>query len=431
MTQIVMGCSKITLFTAVMAIILVGTYPTSPVLHQLLIFSPKAVFVLLSIFIIYFLLKIVSNSPSEKIEGLTKKLTKLLLITFIFLLYKIIFDDSLIAVRDLLVVIIALILLSINLRFLILIQGKICNIIAIIITIAFIPVILINLEIIDILSWHVLDLQWLSLKNTIFAKQASGDHEYFMPLYLAVIPLDLNVHEIMSGIAFNRQPLIFTEWTYTWYFLAPITLYTFGRGGMRYKKFTITLFLLALVMGLSVWGLIISLASIIFSKILRMMKSKALPIIILSITLLFGVFNAQDFLEILGGNKLDQYWYFSETIDLDAHLSLSGVAGDPRVIIDGHKSYGSLYILISYGIIGATLYLSMVMIYLMAIFNVLTLQEDSIRSIKYTAVAVLISIFIGFKVPYFINLLQALLGIILIKQCDYLAKNKGAASPSF
>lgn len=430
MTQIVKGDSKFTLFTAVMAIILVGTYPTSPVLHQLLIFSPKAVFVLLSIFIIYFLLKILSNSPSEKIEGHTKKLKKLLIITFIFLLYKIIFDHSPIAVRDLLVVIIALILLSINLNFLILIQRKICNIVAVIIAIAFIPVILINLEIIDMLSWHVMDLQWLNLKNTIFAKQASGDHEYFMPLYLTVIPFDLNVHEIMSGITFNRQPLIFTEWTYTWYFLAPITLYTFGREGMRYKKFTITLFLLALAMGLSVWGIIISLASIIFAKILRLMGSKALLLIIFSITLILGAFNAEDFLEILGGNKLDQYLYFSETIDLKEHLSLSGAFGDPRAVIGGHKSYGSLYILVSYGVIGALLYLSMLMIYLMAIVNVLTLQENSNRSINYTAVAVLISIFIGFKVPYFINLLQALLGIILIKQCDYWAKNKDAASLS-
>lgn len=219
-------------------------------------------------------------------------------------------------------------------------------------TFAGIAVILFYTEVLDWKTWSAFSLNL----NEANSASIRWDYDYYLPLRIALVAQS-DVGDAGFGLNFVRQPFLYNEPSSTWH-------YTFGLFGIAladyklpFRPLCIAVFGLALILSFSVFGILavvfvymIVLAHRFFDK--RIILAVVLPILVVVIY----NFN-ETLLQLVGGNKLEQYLLFSNNIDIFKNISMFGAVYElPENI--SYESYGALEVVSRYGVYGSLLYIT-------------------------------------------------------------------------
>lgn len=334
--------------------ILLATYPTSPVLFAFFSIDPQATFVALSICTII-ILKF-SDSNQLCLYGRWRK--ALLIITIfgsLVLIFKIMSHGTTIAYRDLLILTITYFISKIKtVKIFKIIKFSHSILLQIIIISGVVILLSYHLKFIDFLAWNALNLEYIHPANPAITRT---DNDFYLPLLLAVIPFDQHgaVEPFAFGLEYQRQPIIFTEWTYTWYFLTPMLILYIANKHTQFRNAKITILLLALGVSFSVWGFFV----LIFTGLccLTLKKENTVNLIFLAIIVIcLAVMLATSLdraLAIVGGNKLEQFLYYADKIDISKMLTPLGHPNSYEGA-DDYTTWGSLFVATQYGLTGLT-----------------------------------------------------------------------------
>ena len=328
------------------------TYPSSPILFALLGAYPSLSYIFIVLILIFLLL----FTTRKKI-----RVSKELRIIFILLGFSIVLNFGFAAIgtaiRDFLTLLVIYItLISLN-------KNQLCKLLqrytyfqvffiatAMASTLIFVSF--------DMPGWNVESLTYLSDDNPIIARQKSGDFDYFMPLYLSVVPIE------RDGL--TRFPLMFTEPTYLWNYCLGLFIFQFYS---RRNYLVILLLGSALVFSLSYFGLLVIIVMIIMisldflrnaSKFSRFTFSFFLLVSLLILTWIHPNFFLDSLYLILPEQKFKQIDYYFSVVNIFNNLSIFGTD-----TVDEFRVYGATAILPRYGVLGFIVYISVLALILL------------------------------------------------------------------
>lgn len=412
-----------TMFFLVCLVLLIGTYPASPVLFLFLIFNNHIAFAgacLMAIAIAFY----VAHRGVRASTGLnTRRLRYLVIFLALILIVKVVAHQPPLAIREFMVVSVALCLLMLGLGRIRNLMRGITYLTAILLTISLGSVVLVGLGVASLQDWNVSALPELSRANPIVARhEFDRETDWYMPLYLSVLPLELKVTEIAFGLAYQRQPLLFTEWTYSWYFLWPLLMYAVADRSLRLRALVLLVLGAALVLGLSAWGVIVGALTVLLMLLARSLRSplKVGLVVLVVAGLAASQMSIETALQLVGGNKLEQFKLYSDIIDFSGTFSPIGPPGNPYEGAGGEEkhAYGSTHILFAYGAFGALAYLAIFFFGASVALRVLAQWRKYDHLVRYMAIAVVSSLLLGLKVPYLVSLWQLLFLAFLVRLCD-------------
>jgi hypothetical protein len=244
-------------------------------------------------------------------------------------------------------------------------------------------------------GWLVSGLS-ISKTNPVYARQKAGDSNYYMPLYLAVIPIPGDYQE--SG-SFTRQPFIFTEPTYTWAYLAPLWFLIYSDKVFRRRILCLSAIGGALLFSSAVLGMLSALVALYLVLLSKMIRKRAGVLLLGVLAVLVLALYYKPVLESVAPDKLSQVAYFSERINIsDFDIAPFGVnvgGGDEPI------TYGSLDVLVRYGYVGAIAYVLWSVTIFMWSFRLMGHQRllGNRLSPRLAFAAVTMSLLMAVKVP--------------------------------
>ena len=225
------------------ALLIITTYPSSPVLMNFILFGNIG-FVLLLIFIIASF-KIFNFYEKSKFNKPASKTTLIMFFLFSFIQFiNFILLKNPTAIRDFLTLFtIFLFTTCVKKRIFMILVNKYCIILTSFIFISFVVSILFHTSFLNAQNWEVQSMN-LDRDLPISIRAFGSDFRYFFPLYLSIITQDYA--SILAGnnlSVFKRLPFIFTEPTYYWGYTMPIGFLMFFYKSIPYKL-TMSIFLL-------------------------------------------------------------------------------------------------------------------------------------------------------------------------------------------
>ncbi len=244
-------------------------------------------------------------------------------------------------------------------------------------------------------GWLVSRLS-ISKTNPVYARQKAGDSNYYMPLYLAVIPIPGDYQD--SG-SFTRQPFIFTEPTYTWAYLAPLWFLIYSDKVFRRRILCLSAIGGALLFSSAVLGMLSALVALYLVLLSKMIRKRAGVLLLGVLAVLVLALYYKPVLESVAPDKLSQVAYFSERINIsDFDIAPFGVnvgGGDEPI------TYGSLDVLVRYGYVGAIAYVLWSVTIFMWSFRLMGHQRllGNRLSPRLAFAAVTMSLLMAVKVP--------------------------------
>lgn len=211
-------------------------------------------------------------------------------------------------------------------------------------------------------EWIVTGIS-ISVDNPLFIRHESGDFEYSLLFYVGSLLLNADTGDIIT-------PAFFTESTYLFAYMAAPLFFTLMDKSMKGRFFVFSSILISFMMAVSIYSIIVfslALMTILFVSLNKYFSQKALKYMALTLILLLVFYEPfiPMVISLLPVEKASQFnYYFGErlTRSLDGGISFFG-----RPIDEFHpKSWGSSIVLFRYGVIGFTLYLALVVFYLLA-----------------------------------------------------------------
>lgn len=415
-----MGRSNLRCHLLGLLVVLIGTYPASPTLYMLLKVQPQLMFVLLSIAIIFLALRASGGAIACRSAPHEEVLRWLVFLMMVFLIVKIVTHQSTLAVRDLLILLIVLSMMRMSIETLMsVVRVAIYLMTAMLLLSMVVSLISYYMGLLDLRAWSVGVMDELGASHPLRLRQESGDN-YLFPAYLAAIPLDESFESFGFGLPFyQRQPLIFTEWTYTWYYLGPLLWVMLVDSGMRFRGVVKTVFSGALVVALSIWGAATYLGLLFVLLLLKLprllFKSLFLALLAVVAMTLFFV-PLEDIVSIFGGSKVEQVLFYSQTIDFARLATPLGVTPEEYALVDfWSRTYGIVDILFVYGVAGFGVYLAY-LAFAIAMSTYAIWKHGKNPKIRAWAFAVLVSLSVGLKLSIYASLFQFILILVLAKR---------------
>ena len=414
---------KISIPVLAFLVVLVGIYPASPVLMLLLPIDQQISLTLACLTALGVGLYIVRTDKSAMDGRYTRQLTLLIALLALLLIVKAVIHQFPIAIRELLVALLAICLLMLSIDKIRRLLHTVTYLVTVLLIVSMFLVLLAQTGAIYLPDWHVSALPELSRTNPIVSRhEIELGSNWYMPFYLSVLPLHDTVDEVAFGLSFRLQPLLFTEPTYSWNFLAPLFFYVIADRSIRMRGVVLSALSIALAWGLSVWGLIAVMLSLLLMVLARTLGSSWKVIILTLVLALLSVTQSsvETVLNLIGGNKLYQFQYFSEVINFSNVMLPIGPPDNPYDGAGGEKnrSYGSLHILFTYGLLGLFAQLTLLTFAAMTALKVLVRWRQYKHLIRYMALAVTSAFLIGLKTPYFISLWHLMFLAFLVRLYD-------------
>lgn len=406
-------------------LLLFVTYPQSPVLFLVFGLYNMEIYLLFSMLLLFFIF--LKNPKLYSGNVVCKK---------IFIAYALVYAAGLImsknitAVRDFLTVALLLIMiigfrkhLFINIIRKYVLLNSVFLLIAIITTLAF--------YFIGFDDWEVSKLLMVSENSPVYVRNEWGDFHYFMPLYLTLITVSDTVAEIAFGITFERMPLLYIEPSSLWVYTLGLFFYAFGDHKLPFRPLVLSIFLVALVVSLSVYGVLVLFCVCLFylysrSSFLRRNYNIALLMVVSSMVFVyFNPFLLEGILLIIGGNKYEQYLYFADKIDLKQAFTLFGVGEGEST---EHRNYGVLGVFVRYGLFGAVVYMCIWFLILMRTLAVCKHITHASKSTIYYSMAVISTLLLYMKSPQ-MNLMLPIMFLAALEIQKSPNSPQGRASP--
>ena len=402
--------SRIRYFLSILlsfVVLIVITYPSSPVLHQFLIIDPITSFLFISFigFLCIFLLNNRRISLKYQIHVSGSLIATLLTIFILVICFMNTGNTT--AIRDFIsFTMIGSIIFMLKGDAYIRFYRFFLNLVAFLMLISLFGVFIFLLFPESFPEWRVANLN-LNSQNTIVSRQEYGDFDYAFYFYTSVIPLD------STNLSFTRFPLIFIEPTYfAAYMIAPLFL------SMNYVKsfkdyLIAALLLIGFLLSSSYLAIILSLGSLLVGYLFIKFKigsPSALMILFISIPVFFIMFPDIFFLllSIIPGDKVSEFQYFAIngafSLPSDPTYFGSNNIETADGIIASATSYGASVVLTRYGIIGASAFLVIFLIYIYRSFKYLYKKELKKTKRITGFVALFCCTCMALKVPQFLLL---------------------------
>ncbi len=372
-------------------LLIIITYPSSPVLFLTLFENNKEVYIIYLLIILLFTLLVKKETYSTRKD----KVHIYILLYFISIgfvyLCTIINSNTGVVQRDLFTLCVLLIMyIKLTGKIFIKIFQNMIFIFCIILYISFIVSLLLVLNIINLDVWNAANLS-LYDNNPIVSRYKYGDFIYYFPYYFAVVPTSEYAPQNLFGIAFNRLPFIFTESTYTWSYIAPYFLVVVIDKRFKNRNFCLLIFSLCLLFSFSNYGLILGFGIFILYYICRKMNSTKAVFFIISIFIVFYSILPINFINIALPNKAGQFLSIQESINyIQISPSLFGQNLENLDIF----SYGSTVNFLRYGIFGGAVYLCWILI--LSIWSLSMFVKSNKRSLF---LPIIFMVFFFMKIP--------------------------------
>jgi hypothetical protein len=221
-------------------------------------------------------------------------------------------------------------------------------------------------EIIDWPTWRVERLG-LASANPLMLRAERADFEYYLPLWLAVVPHIRDVADQGFGLTFIRQPLVFIEPTDTWLNTAGLFALAIADRQLAFRKLSLAVLAFALAISFSLAGVLAMFAGILFCVAAfggRLLVLAALG----AVLALLAMFPIDQLLLLVGSNKAEQLEFYSENVSILNTISLFGVNVPPD---EQELVYGFLVVLQRYGIVGSVVAVAVLIVLGIACFRLL------------------------------------------------------------
>jgi hypothetical protein len=410
------------LFLLSAAFVLVGVYPSSPLLIIVMGGSPSTSFLIAA----GFALLLTHSVAAGDVQGrFSTQLRWMIGAVAGIIVLKIIANNASVAVRELIVAAIAWLVVGLSVSQLRALLRNISYILSFFLLLSLCAAIAsYYLGIINYAEWTVDYLNYLSPENPLARRSDEGRYvSFYMPLYLAVIPAYNAEEGIAFGLAFQRQNLIFQEWSYLSYFVAPLGFYVWGDRETRARAFILLLFAGTFFLTFSVWGVLVAagtLTLLFLGKIVRSPK----VIVLLGLGALaaaIAVFGITGLLALVGGNKLEQfYFFFGDKVDFTRLIRPFGVGTEQFLTGNdgGFRYYGMINIIFIYGIAGVLAFAIICLFALYLGWAALRLGKRVSPVLKFSVVSMLMVPVLGLKLSYLVPLFMLLYAALAAKLLD-------------
>lgn len=421
MNELNQGCEKYVIAAWIVAfgLFVIIPYPSNAVSYQFLGEFPIIFYFLYGLFIAIASLSLGVKYIGKKLLSLSSTISILI---FMLCTVSYIYTQNPTIIRDgLTILLFGMVVLKIDAQKFISVLRKYIIINAIFLSVSLVIVLFWSLGLVTISSWHVLNLDFININSPLLKREEWGDFLYHMPFYLVVIPLTEDLSVQLLNIYFLRQPLLYTESTYTWLYTGGLLLYVMGDMNFPYRKMILTIFGFSLLISYSFMGMLVMLFALVLIVIVRSIKIYCIFMnnVILYIFCLFVslaiAFNFHvDAIKLIDYSKYEQYIYWLDKINFNDLFFNATSFGE---MASGVEQYGCLAIINRYGIIGFALYAFVSVLILFKSIALLPRADNT--CLLYLPGSVIFTVLLSLKVPQLNPLLPLLLLTGSIYLIDY------------
>ena len=333
-------------------LLIIVTYPSSPVLYQLIPYSQLGF-----VFIIISLLTILLISKKEIQLSFNNKVDQLVIVSFILISIVLVLNFSLTktttAIRDqiTLLTVSSFILFSKRETFSN-IFNKYCYLAAILIFFSTIITLSHFADLINIDFWNVNYMKMNDKSPLMIRASEVFDYVYYFPFRLTIITQ--GYYDAIAGNQLNsfyRQPLLFTEPTYYWAYVMPLAIFIFLGKDLKNKWLSFIVLALGGILSWSIYGFITLVIIVLFFLSTLFISKKRILYVLMFTALLISIINLESIIATLVPFKLAEYTMFAEKIIFE-NVSFLGKINDESTI-----AYGILWLAFRYGVLGLFVYL--------------------------------------------------------------------------
>ena len=369
-------------------VLIVLTYPTSPVLFQILVFDHIIAFLILCGvgFPLALLLKNRKIRFRYKLHVSGSLLTSSLVVLTLIACFLITGNPT--AIRDLMsLLLIGCVIYMLKNKAYIKFYRLLIRFTALLVLLSLPGVVMFALSPESFDIWRAANLD-IKPDNPLLSREKWADFDYAMYFYTSVIPVDWSSDS-------QRYPLFFTEPTYYGaYVIAPLFLAVYdARSGRDWL--VVAILFIGFLLSYSILVLLLVLASLMIGYLainLRLGSPKLLFLLFMLAPLGLLVFPSIFFflLDLLPGDKIAEFEFFllRGAFSLPAEVSLFGTPAQERVLsIDAIEAYGATVLFTRYGLVGTFAFVLFLLMYVYRSFNFLYTPQikKSKRLIGFTA----------------------------------------------
>ena len=200
------------------------------------------------------------------------------------------------------------------------------------------------------LDWPSWQVEHLGLPNTnpVMSRTINGDFEFYLPLWVAVIP-HTQAADQGFGLNFVRQSFVFIEPSDLWYFVSGPFWIALADTRMPARTLCLSVLGIALALSFSVFGILVTLAALMFAGAMAI-GGRLLLSLVAAITLVALPFiPLYEWIQLLGSNKADEVSFYVQNVTVLRDVTLLGHAASQS---EQPLSYGFLTVIYRYGMVG-------------------------------------------------------------------------------
>jgi hypothetical protein len=196
-------------------------------------------------------------------------------------------------------------------------------------------------------SWNV---EHLDLPNTnpLVARQIGGDFEYYLPLWVAVIPHASAVDQGF-GLTFVRQSFVYAEPSDLWYFVSGPFWIALADTRMPARTLCLAVMGIALALSFSVFGMLAIVVAMMFVAVMAVGGRLLVWLLGAIILLTLPFIPLYEWVQLVGSNKADEFSFYAQNVTVLSDVTLLGHAASQG---EQPLSYGFLTVIYRYGMVG-------------------------------------------------------------------------------
>jgi hypothetical protein len=201
---------------------------------------------------------------------------------------------------------------------------------------------------IDWPTWSVDHLN-LADSNPLKIRQNWGDFNYYLPLWVAVVPNAFDVADQGLGLSFIRQSFLYTEPSDVWFYGAGLFWIAVADVKMPARALCLVVLGIALALSFSVFGILVTAAALMLALAMALGGRGAVLLLAVATLAALPFVPLDKLVRLLGSNKADQINFYTQNLQVFGDLTWLGHGASPD---EQPLSYGFLVILYRYGIVG-------------------------------------------------------------------------------
>jgi hypothetical protein len=198
------------------------------------------------------------------------------------------------------------------------------------------------------LDWPTWAAEHLNLSETNPLLTRAGDFDFYVPLWVAVIPHAVAIDQGF-GLNFVRQTFVYIEPTDVWYFVSGPFWIALADTKMPARTMCLTVMGIALALSFSVFGILVTAIAIMLAAAMMLGGRALVAGICITMLVALPFVPLYEWVQLLGSNKADEVRFYAENVTVLRDVTL---LGHPALQVEQPLSYGFLTVIYRYGIVG-------------------------------------------------------------------------------